>query len=69
MDCGTCGKPAQAAAVALAATIVGPACREVWCLSCLARRFGTNEAALLDAARLYRDRGCTLFAGIDLDRG
>ena len=66
MDCPTCKRPVEPVAAALTAKIVGPHAAEVLCLACLAAKFKTTEERLLDAARRYRDGGCTLFKGLPL---
>ncbi len=66
MQCPSCQKPVEPVAVALTRKIVGPHATEVLCLACLAAKFRTTEARLLDAARRYRDGGCVLFKGLDL---
>ncbi len=66
MNCPICNHAVEPVAAALTAKIVGPQATEVRCLACLADRFKTTEARLLDAARRYRDGGCVLFRGLDL---
>lgn len=66
MNCPVCRKPVEPVAAALTKKIVGPDAAEVRCLACLAAKFKTTEARLLDAARRYRDGGCTMFRGLDL---
>ncbi len=66
MTCPTCKRPVEPVAAALTRKIVGPQATEVPCLACLAAKFKTSEERLLDAARRYRDGGCTLFKGLPL---
>ena len=64
--CAVCRKPVEPVALALTQKIVSREATEFRCLSCLAAMFKTTGERLLETARLYRDRGCVLFKGIDL---
>lgn len=66
MTCPVCGKTVEPVAAALTYKIVGPHATEVRCLACLAKKFSTTEARLLDAARRYRDGGCVRFRDLPL---
>ena len=66
MNCPVCQKPVELVAAALTKKIVGPNAAETRCLACLAVQFKTTVERLLDAARRYRNGGCTLFKGLDL---
>ncbi len=67
MICPNCKKDVEPVAAALTFKIVGPHAAESLCLACLAAKFKTTEARLLDAARRYRDGGCVRFKGLDLE--
>ena len=66
MTCPICRKTVEPVAAALTSKIVGPNAAEVLCLACLAAKFRTTEARLLDAARRYRDGGCVKFKNLPL---
>ncbi len=67
MTCPDCNRPVEPVAAALTFKIVSREATEVRCLACLAAKFKTSTERLLETARRYRDGGCVLFKGLDLE--
>jgi len=61
MECPKCGGAVSFVAEGLNRKIVNRNVREFLCLRCLAERFQTTEAALVEAAERFRQQGCSLF--------